>query len=102
MDRLQFSKSIGVNQELQIKEYFNEIMGMYNLFGEYENISVQGTVSGEVISFNLVFKSDDEDAKSLARAIDNVLIRIYGVLYRIKATSDGKTATVHLEEEPTN
>lgn len=99
MDRIAFSKSIGVDQELQIKDHFDQIMAIYNLFGECEDISIQGTVSGECISFNISL-SCDEDALKLSNGIDEVYTRIYGVLFKIHATVNGNNVTVHLEEEP--
>lgn len=98
MDRLEFSKSIGIDPELQIKNYFNEVMGMYNLFGKYKNISIQGSVSEQVVSFDLLFK-DKKEAKELGVAINNTYTKIYDYLYRIESTCNGKTVTVCMINE---
>lgn len=97
MDRLQFSESLGVNAETQIKEHFDEIMGMYNLFGEYEGISIKGSVSDSTISFDIIFK-DHEEAKELGSGINGMCIKIYGISYTINSFYNSNIVTVILNK----
>ena len=96
MDRLEFSESVGVDPEIQLRRHFDEVMGMYNLFGEFENISIKGSVKEESISFDLLFK-DQKEAKELGTAIDGNNIIIYGLLYTIHSICTNKIINVSLE-----
>lgn len=96
MDRLQFSESVGIDPEIQLKEHFDEIMGMYNLFGEFENISIKGPVKEESISFDLLFK-DQKEAKELGTGINGNIIKIYGLLYTIHSSYSDTIVNISLE-----
>jgi len=93
MDRIEFSESLGVDPSTQIKEHFNQIMGMYNLFGEYENLTIRGSVDNKELSFALLFKTEKE-AKDMHRAVDGCKLPLYGVDYRIHSSRSKKTLTI--------
>ena len=95
MDRIEFSKSLGVEPSTQIKEYFNEIMGIYNLFGEYENLTIRGSVKDEVLSFALLFKTEKE-AKDMHSVVDGRRLQLYGDDYRIHSNRNKKTLTIQV------
>lgn len=95
MDRIEFSESLGVEPSTQIKEYFNEIMGIYNLFGEYENLTIRGSVKDEVLSFALLFKTEKE-AKDMHSVVDGRRLQLYGDDYRIHSNRNKKTLTIQV------
>lgn len=87
MDRLEFSKSIDIDPIIQVKEYFDEIMGMYNLFGDYKNISI--TKNPNDISFDLLFKTEKE-AKEMLNAVNGKSISLYYNDFTIMASDIDK------------
>lgn len=63
MNRLDFAKSIDysdTNIETAIKEYFDEVMALYDLVARYNNFSIQSNISNTDISFNLTFNNKKE------------------------------------------
>lgn len=95
MDRIQFSESLDINPAIQVKNYFNEVMGMYNLFGEYDNVSIRGSVSDQSISFALSFKTEKE-AKEMHKAVNGSRMPLYGEFYSIQSICDKKILTIQL------
>lgn len=95
MDRIEFSESLGVEPSTQIKEYFNEIMGMYNLFGEYENLTIRGSVEDHILSFALLFKTEKE-AKDMHSVVDGRKLQLYGDNYKIHSDRTKKTLTIQV------
>ena len=95
MDRIEFSESLGVDPSTQIKEYFNQVMGIYNLFGEYDNLTIKGSVEDHQLSFALLFKTEKE-AKDMHGAVDGCKIQLYGEYYRIHSTRLKKTLTIQV------
>lgn len=95
VDRIEFSESLGVDPSTQIKQYFNEIMGVYNLFGEYENLSIKGSVNDQSMSFALLFKTEKE-AKDMHSVVSGRKLQLYGELYKIASERSKKTLTIQI------
>lgn len=95
MDRIKFSESLGVDPSTQIKEYFNQVMGIYNLFGEYENLTIRGSVDNHELSFALLFKTEKE-AKDMHSVVNERKIQLYGDYYRIHSDRSKKTLTIQV------
>lgn len=95
MDRLEFSKSLDVDPVIQVKNYFNEIMGAYNLFGKYEGLTVKGLVDNQSISFALSFETEKE-AEDMHNVINGSTMYIYDDIYIISSIIYSNNLTVRL------
>lgn len=61
MDRIDFTHKVksDISVEQIIKDHFDEMMSLYNVFGEYEDFKIEGDFS-DVISFGVKFKTKRE------------------------------------------
>lgn len=95
MDRLEFSESIDIDRTVQLKDFFNEIMGLYNLIADYKNVSVSGSVKDQEVSFDLLFKTEKE-SKEMHSLVNMKRIYLYGSSYMINSNINKKTLTLQL------
>ena len=96
MDRVAFSESISNDPVTLVKDYFNELMAIYDLFGSYEGISVKGSMEiDKPISFWITFDSNTnaEDMKKIATGKE---LMIYGTLYKITGIVEGNAVMIQM------
>lgn len=55
MDRILFATSIGINVPIEvcIKEYFDEIMVLYDLMYSYKDFMIYGDIENSIITFRI-------------------------------------------------
>lgn len=82
MDRLDFSKSIDVDPRLQVKDFFDEVMAMYNLTEGINYKYIRGLVMDGAIQFAISFNTLDE-AHHVAQYNDAKTIIVYNKNYNI-------------------
>lgn len=85
MDRIQFTESLDVCVDDEIK-YFNQIMAMYDLVVNYENIKVNTVNGNNCISFELHFSSE-EIANKMEKILRNNTITRFDKTYSVLTES---------------
>ena len=99
MDRCKFistlSSSSNVSVEDYILNYFNEIMILYNLFGDCDNVSIS-IDNGIINPFNILFKNDIDAAK-MHNHINKMPLYIYDKKYIIHSDVNGNSIKVSLD-----
>lgn len=78
-DRISFTKSIDCDDiSLMIKDYFDEVMALYDLVGTYKNFNIKSNSDDtiDMIVFNLIFKTN-EDSMQIFNMVNNAEIRKY-------------------------
>lgn len=98
LDRCEFistlSSSSNISVEDYILNYFNEIMLLYNLFGDCDSvISIDG---GAISPFNILFNSS-EDAIKMHNYINGMPLRIYDTKYIVNSIVSDKSIKVSLD-----
>jgi len=98
MDRIDFTKSINANISIEqvVVNYFDEIMGIYNVLGEYSNFKLKGTFGEDGVSFELRFRKK-KDAETLYDSIKSLKsIEIYDRQFNWNFEHNGKVILVNL------
>lgn len=95
-DRINFIKNIDCNISLIdiFKQYFDEVMALYDLVGTCKDFTVKGDVE-ETIIFNITF-TKDSDAKKLKSIIDNITITKYNRNFKCSVQHTNNTLCVNL------
>lgn len=94
MDRIEFTESMDIDIEDDIK-YFNQIMAMYDLVGDYENIKVNTVNGNNCISFELHFSSN-EIASKMESALKNHTITKFDKTYSVLTSLNDNIVNVSL------
>ena len=95
IDRLDFSKSIEMNDDSTIIDWFNQVMVLFNLVNKYDIKSVKGIVNESNISFNIEFKKVSE-AKEASTIMVLDKLTVYDELYSLSNTRQDKIVSVSL------
>lgn len=84
MDRLVFCQSItGVDPALQVKDFFNEVMGMYNLVENSDYRYINGSINeNNKIQFTIGFDSPNT-ATFMKNNLDGNIITVYNTEYML-------------------
>lgn len=95
-DRINFIKNIDCNISLIdiFKEYFDEVMALYDLVGTYKDYTVKGDVDKSIV-FNITFTNED-DALKLKDIIDNITITKYNKSFRCSVQHISNTLCINL------
>lgn len=95
MDRVEFAKSIVCEKksiEEIVTESFNEIMILYNLFGDIDNIKISKFNSTNIAAFSIIFKNKKEALAMKSIVEDNLILSVYNNKYIVKCVDiDDKT-----------
>lgn len=83
VDRICFTKNINGNISLEeiIKEYFDEVMALYDLIGVYNNFSIEGSIENAKIRFDITFNSK-KDATFIFSVVNGCVINKYNKLFK--------------------
>jgi len=83
LERIDFTKSIeSQNFNRDVVVYFDEVMALYDLVGDYEISSISSYNNSCNMNFNLLFSSE-ETAKEVERYLNNSEITIYNKTYNV-------------------
>lgn len=98
-DRITFTKNIDCNDISHIvKEYFDEIMALYDLVGTYNNFSIKSdTCSTPFILFNLTFESE-VDSIQILNVVNGTEIRKYGKIFKCDVQLNSNVLIVTIKE----
>ena len=91
MDRIEFAKSIDIDKVTQMKWFFNEIMGFYNLIEGYNYDYIHGSIDEvkKTIKFTVSF-NDNVTADIVHKLIMSTgLFVSYDKLYAIQSARNG-------------
>ena len=97
MDRIDFTHKVKSNVSIEqiVRYYFDEIMSLYDVLGEYNDFNIQGNFS-DAITFNVKFKTKRE-ALTLMKANSNPrTINIYDRQFNWSFEHNGKEILVNL------
>lgn len=94
MDRIEFVKSIDNMVAEDIFNKFDELMALYNLIGEYNNIKIKQT-SSDVASFSIDF-NDEDSANTFVNRINNSVLPIYEILLSIQCILNKQSVNITL------
>lgn len=98
-DRIAFTKSINCNDISHIvKDYFDEIMALYDLVGTYNNFYIKGdTDSGTTIVFSLIFETE-EKAIQIFDTVNGHTIRKYGRTFKCDIQLNSNILCITIKE----
>lgn len=99
MNRPEFSRSIqDIKPEEIMKNKFKQVMALYDLVGQLDDIIVQGTTDDDDISFLVTFNTKKASIE-FVNAMDSVTsFSIYGDRFRIiTGIEDDKCVSIKLE-----
>lgn len=91
MDRITFSKSLGVDPVLLMEQYFEQFTGIYVIFSTQQvHIEVDEIWEGQPIPFKITFDSElSED--DLQKLISDREVTLYDRTYTIGGTIESPT-----------
>ena len=83
MDRIAFSKSLGVDPVVLMERYFEQFTGIYDIFSTQEvHIEVDEIYEGQPIPFKITFDSElSED--DLKKIVSDKEFDLYGSKYQM-------------------
>lgn len=83
MDRLMFCQSINIDPALQVKDFFNEVMGMYNLVENLDYRYINGSINeNNKIQFTIGFDSPNT-ARIIESNLNGNIITVYNENYML-------------------
>lgn len=93
MNRIDFSGAIENMNDNDITKQFDEVMLLYDIVGDYENITISNS-SDEIASFDVSFESV-EYADKLIKECHDITIRIHGIIIHVECARKSDTS-VHV------
>ena len=98
MDRCRFINSLSSSSDISIEEYilnhFEEVMLLYNLFGNCDTVNI--SVDNKIINpFTIAFKNK-KDANEMQGLINGTFLHIYGDKYFINSVVDDKSIRINI------
>ena len=97
MDIVAFSKSIDNDPVSLVKDYFDELMAMYDLFGSYDGISITSSITDDQpISFWITFDSKTS-AEEMSKIATDREIMICGKIYKISGKVKNNSVVITIE-----
>ena len=84
MNRVDFSEAIENMNDSDITKQFDEVMLLYDIVGDYENIKISNS-SDEIASFDVTFESV-EFADKLINECHGIIIHIHDTIIHIDCT----------------
>lgn len=94
MDRIAFSKSLGVDPVVLMERYFEQFTGIYDIFSTQQvHIEVEEIYEGQPIPFKVTFDLElSED--DLQKIVSEKEVTLYDHVYTMSGTVESATTVI--------